>query len=108
MTVGQCIRYLRASAGLTQRELATRVGLSAPMMSLVEADKRDPTIRLLRAVARELGLPSAVVLAAAMASDPDTPRSASSRKLRRLTTQLLRAAAATLAAQRLKSRPDPP
>jgi transcriptional regulator with XRE-family HTH domain len=100
MTVGQCIKRLRAAAGLTQRELAARVELSAPMLSLIEADKRDPTVRLLRSVARELGLPSAVLLAAAMADD-DAPASHDTRQLRKLTDQLLRTATTIVAERRL-------
>jgi transcriptional regulator with XRE-family HTH domain len=99
MTVGECIKSLRASAGLTQRELAERVDISAPMLSLIEADKRDPTIRVLRAVARELGLPTALIIVAALADEPDVPRTPASKRLRALTQHLVRAAQYALEAR---------
>jgi transcriptional regulator with XRE-family HTH domain len=61
---------LRASAGLTQSELATRVSISPSFLSLLERDKREPTIRVLRAIGRALNVPPGVLVAAALADDP--------------------------------------
>ena len=56
MTIGECIRTLRASAGLKQHELAARAGVSASMLSLIESGKREPTIPMLRSIAGALGV----------------------------------------------------
>jgi DNA-binding XRE family transcriptional regulator len=50
----ECIKSLRQAANLMQRELADRVGISASMLSLVEAGKREPTISLCVASGRAL------------------------------------------------------
>jgi len=78
MTIGMAIKTLRASAGLQQQELAARVGISASFLSLIERDKRDPTVRLLRDIGNSLGVPPGVLVAAALQSDmpPTSPEAA--------------------------------
>ena len=52
------LQLARLRAGLSQRELAERAGVSAEMISAYERDKRQPTVptleRLLRAAGFEL------------------------------------------------------
>jgi transcriptional regulator with XRE-family HTH domain len=69
MTVGECVRTLRVASGLSQRELARRATISSAMLSLVEADKREPTISMLRRIAHALDVPSSVVFSVALASE---------------------------------------
>lgn len=91
MTLGACIRLLRGSAGLKQHELAKRVGISASMLSLIETDKRDPTIADLRVISRELGVPANVLFAVALGDDDDA-KSEAANKLRSLAEQLVASA----------------
>ncbi len=62
MGLGLAIKYYRLRAGLKQKDLASRVGISAALLSLVEADRRQPTVKLLERIADELGLPVPLLL----------------------------------------------
>ena len=64
--VGEYVRSLRAAAGMNQRQLAQRVGISASMLSLVESGRREPTIRLLRDIGKALEIPPAALLVVAL------------------------------------------
>ena len=67
--IGAAIRQLRLAAGLKQRELAERVGVDATYVSHLEANRREPSIDLLRRIARELDAPPGLLLAICMATD---------------------------------------
>jgi transcriptional regulator with XRE-family HTH domain len=54
-TVGQRLVRLRQERRLTQAQLAEAVGLSHSYVSLIEADKRTPTRRVLQRLAESLG-----------------------------------------------------
>ena len=53
-TLGERIRELRLDQNLSLRQLAARVGKSAPFISDVELGRRFPSPGVLRAIAREL------------------------------------------------------
>ena len=53
-TLGERIRELRLSQNLSLRQLAVRVGKSAPFISDVELGRRFPSPGVLQAIAREL------------------------------------------------------
>ena len=101
MSVGECIKTLRVSAGLKQHELAERADISPSMLSLVESGKRDPTIPMLRAVARALKVPANVLFAAALdsGSEPSSPEAAQARAL---TERLFRVAQRMVVADRFR------
>lgn len=50
------LRRLRKDAGLSQEELAFRAGLSTSYLSLLETRNRQPTLSVLGALCRELGI----------------------------------------------------
>lgn len=103
--VGAVIRSLRGAAGMNQRQLADSVGISASMLSLVESGRREPTIRLLRDIARELEIPAAVLLVGALTGDPDDLRSLppkEAEKVRSLAAQLLSAGQHSIILRRLQ------
>ena len=54
--VGRRLREARARGGLSQRELATRVGLSPSAVSQIETGASQPSVRTLWALAAELSL----------------------------------------------------
>jgi XRE family transcriptional regulator, regulator of sulfur utilization len=68
MTVGYAIRALRASAGFTQKTFAEQLEISPTYLSLIERDRREPTLRLLRRMAKHLGFPATVLFAVALGS----------------------------------------
>jgi transcriptional regulator with XRE-family HTH domain len=104
--VGEYIRSLRASAGLTQRQLATDVGISPSLLSHVEAGRREPTIRLLRDISRVLGIPTAALFAVALdesSTDDPTP---TIQKLRAMNAELLAAVQHSIVLRRLQAARD--
>lgn len=51
------IKLWREHRGLTQQELAGRVGISKPYLSQIETGKRQGTVETLSAIARSLDVP---------------------------------------------------
>jgi len=47
---------LRRRAGLSQADLAERIGTSQPAISLYESGEREPTLKVMRALAEALGV----------------------------------------------------
>jgi transcriptional regulator with XRE-family HTH domain len=56
VNVGSLIRRERQKQGLSLRELARRIGVSASMLSQVETDRTRPSVSTIYAIATELGL----------------------------------------------------
>ena len=54
-TVGDMIARQRRAVGLTQQELAQRVGVSRPQIANIESGRHDPPISRLRDFAAALG-----------------------------------------------------
>ena len=104
--VGEYIRSLRSSAGLKQQELADRVGISASMLSLLESGGREPTIRVLRDIARALEIPSAALFAVALDDASNSDDSPLARKLRAANASLLAAAQQAIVLQRMQRLRD--
>jgi transcriptional regulator with XRE-family HTH domain len=53
------LRVLREAAGITQEELALRVGTDVSNISRYEAAKRDPSVRTVGRLAAGLGIEAA-------------------------------------------------
>ena len=68
MTIGSAIRLLRQASGLTQKHFAQQVKITPSYLSLIEGNKREPSIPLLREMAKQLGAPATVLFAAALGS----------------------------------------
>ena len=56
VSVGPRIRALREAGGLSLRDLATRTGVSAPMLSQVERGETSPTLQVAGRIASGLEL----------------------------------------------------
>lgn len=54
--MGDAVRRLREEAGLSQEELAARVGRASSWLSQVESGNRDPSWGDVRRLARALGV----------------------------------------------------
>lgn len=57
MTTGQRIKAARKTAGITQAELASRIGVPFQSISQWERDKRNPKMSTLRLIANALSIP---------------------------------------------------
>jgi transcriptional regulator with XRE-family HTH domain len=57
MKYGKAIRICRAARGLSQKELATKVGLDSSHISLIEAEKRSPRLETIEKIAKSLDVP---------------------------------------------------
>ena len=57
----KAFRIIRAAFGLRQAELADRMPISASQLSLIEAGKRQPSLKVVNALARAVGVPAALV-----------------------------------------------
>jgi HTH-type transcriptional regulator/antitoxin HipB len=62
-TLGQALKHFREEAGLTQGELAARLGMRQPYLSKIEAGKATPRTNLLIQILREVGARIVVVKA---------------------------------------------
>jgi quercetin dioxygenase-like cupin family protein/DNA-binding XRE family transcriptional regulator len=69
VNVGGLIRRERQRQGLSLRELARRVGVSASMLSQVETDRTRPSVSTIYAIATELGISIDALLSDAGAAD---------------------------------------
>lgn len=63
LSIGDRVRHFRQRAGKKQDVLAGLVGISTDYLSQIERNLKVPTIQVLQALARELGVPVAALLA---------------------------------------------
>lgn len=61
MTLGNAIKLIRTARHLTQRTLAKQLNISANYLSLIESDKRDPSLSFINRLAAELKVPVAML-----------------------------------------------
>ena len=73
-TIGGTIRAARLAAGLTQTELADRLGTAQANVSGWETGQRRPTPESLFAVGRVLGKSTLITADGVVFVDPDTVR----------------------------------
>lgn len=91
-SVGAILRRLRHNKGLSLQELAQEAGVSVGMLSQVERDLANPSVRVLTAIRRALGAPVSAVfrdvtpLNVSDSEDPDYVRRADQRPLLELGT----------------------
>jgi transcriptional regulator with XRE-family HTH domain len=74
-TLGEIIRRQRELSELSMRQFADMVGISNPYLSQIERGLRDPSERVLEAIAGRLDV-SAEALYAQAGLDPDSERDA--------------------------------
>ena len=69
----KAFRIIRAAFGLKQSELAARMPITASQLSLIEAGKRQPSLRVVNGLAAAVGVPAALIsLLASAPSDVDS------------------------------------
>jgi transcriptional regulator with XRE-family HTH domain len=84
----KAFRVIRAAFGLQQSELAARMPISASQLSLIEAGKRQPSLRVVNGLARAVGIPAALI--SLLASTSDEVESKSDHDISDLARALLR------------------
>ena len=57
MKYGKAIRICRAARGLSQKDLATKVGIDSSHVSLIESEKRSPSLETIEKIAESLKVP---------------------------------------------------
>lgn len=62
MTLGNAIKLIRTARSVRQRELALELNVSPNYLSMLEADRRIPSIKFLRKLASELQVPAGLFL----------------------------------------------
>jgi transcriptional regulator with XRE-family HTH domain len=86
MTLGNAIKLIRTARGMKQIQLAKSLKTSPNYISLVEKDKREPSISFLTRLAKELGVPlSMFFMCQELAGSPNT-----TADLRQLAETLIR------------------
>lgn len=84
----KAFRIIRAAFGLRQSELAERMPVSASQLSLIEAGKRKPSLRVVNSLAAAVGIPSALI--SLLASAPAEVEAKSDDDISDLARALLR------------------
>jgi transcriptional regulator with XRE-family HTH domain len=74
--MGTRLKQLRAAIGLSQEEVAQRLGMSVSGYQRKETGKRGMNLAFAERLARVLGVPASAVLEAAGAADDMTPEQA--------------------------------
>jgi transcriptional regulator with XRE-family HTH domain len=65
----KAFRIVRAAFGLRQAELAERMPITASQLSLIEAGKRQPSLRVVSSLAEAVGVPAALISLLASTSE---------------------------------------
>lgn len=62
MKLGRAIKLCRVQRGLSQSDLANATGLSVSYLSLLERNKRDPTITTILKLSNRLAVPFIILV----------------------------------------------
>lgn len=62
--LGERLKYLRTSRGLSQAQLAREAKVSQPTIAQIESGKKDPSVQTLRQIAQALDVELAAIFAA--------------------------------------------
>lgn len=90
---GKSFRIIRAAFGLRQAELAARMPVTASQLSLIEAGKRQPSLRVINGLAQAVGIPAALIsLLASTGADFESKADADISDLARALLRVLVAA----------------
>src|SRR5882762_459730 len=84
----KAFRIIRAAFGLKQSELAAKMPITASQLSLIEAGKRQPSLRVVNALAVAVGIPAALI--SLLASAPSDVQAQSEQDVSDLARALLR------------------
>ena len=60
--IGQVLKQVRTARGLTQAELAKRAKVTRNYITMLERDKGNPSLSVLRRLAKALDVPTALLV----------------------------------------------
>lgn len=75
MTLGNAIKLIRTARNITQRQIAKQLDVSANYLSLIESDRRDPSLAFLNRLAGALKVPVAMLFVFQGEPIPEVPSS---------------------------------
>lgn len=84
----KAFRIIRAAFGLRQSDLAARMPVTASQLSLIESGRRQPSLKVVDALASAVGVPAALV--SLLASNPKDVEPNPSGDIADLASALLR------------------
>ena len=84
----KAFRIIRAAFGLKQSELAACMPITSSQLSLIEAGKRQPSLRVVDSLAKTVGVPPALILL--LASAPEDVENKADAEISDLARALLR------------------
>lgn len=87
MNYAKAIRIARSAKNLSQQELANKVGLDASYISLIEKERRVPTVKTLKKISDALEVP--FHLLTLLASDKDDLKNVSKTDAEKIGKELL-------------------
>lgn len=87
MTLGNAIKLIRTARKIKQRELAVSLKVSPNYLSMLEADRRDPSISFLKKLASKLRVPAGLFLLWTEANESNL-RKKESEKVRELLVRI--------------------
>jgi len=89
----KAFRVIRAAYGLRQSDLAARLPITSSQLSLIEAGKRQPSLRVVGSLATAVGIPAALIsLLAASSAEMESKSDSDISDLARALLRLLVAA----------------
>lgn len=88
MSYAKAFRVIRAAFGLSQAELARLLTIGASQVSLIESEKRQPSLRTIGELSRALQIPRSLI--DLLASTPDELETQDEASLDALARNLLR------------------
>ena len=62
MNVGRALKLCRSQRGMTQADLAKGAGFSVSYLSLLEQNKRDPSLSTVEKIAHALNVPFSILI----------------------------------------------
>ena len=62
MDIGRALKLCRSQRRMTQTDLANRAGFSVSYLSLLEKNKRDPSLRTVEKIAHALNMPFSILI----------------------------------------------
>ena len=90
MKYGKAIRICRAARGLSQKDLAAKVGVDSSHVSLIESEKRSPSLDTIEKIAQSLNVPPhLLMLLASEQKDVKTGNLANVKDLSQILLDLL-------------------
>lgn len=93
VTAGSLLRRARSLAGLTQRELAQRAGVTQSVVAAYESETREPSLATLAALVEATGISLTIDLGPALPASAAPVPGAIGRRLRRRRAAVLALAA---------------